>query len=642
MSYPDFSRQNASTYTGTALFSDPFADLASTAIPSSLPAMLRHAEFFGVAHELVREAYNRVAAYFLTDLLIEGDVDDKTKTQKKDYLVDRAGLVPFMLDAGLSTLVYGNTWASALMPFRRYLVCPRARCGASYPAERFMDDPRHKFNWANGFHGYCPACGYGGDFGRPEDEPDEGQSVILKLWNPHDMRVVYNEYHGQPCAYDWIIPADYRSELKVGRNKAVLATTPWEVIQAALNDENLQFNRDFVFHWRETNLPGLRTRGVGVPRSIVNYRMIYLNQILRRMTEVIAQGHVVPVRVISPANTDRGQGPQGDLFQTGYMGDLRSRVFEIIANHRRDPASIHFSPVALQMQSLGADARQLVPADLMKLVTETLLNGSGVPVEFFMGSIQTQNAPVGLRLIERIWAPFVAGYNRLLSFIGRRMEFLLRWQPASYKLESVRLVDAIELNQLKVQMAQAGLLSRTTATKTVDADFKKETRQKLDDQLTEAVEQARFQRQMDGLSLANQLGDQIPAGMLPGGGAPPGPGGAPPAQGGDPSQDAGGGAPAQSAGPTGTGGPPGPDQVMALVPQSGQSIDPQALMQQADQVAVMLIQTPESQRFGLMQQIAKSNELFHAMVKSRMEGKRTQAESAGRSQMMQQMFGASP
>lgn len=621
------------SFSAAAPFADPFADLASVAMPMSVPAMLRHAEFFAVTNETLRAAFNRVSAYFVTDPEVTGDLGDDEKKAQKDYLVKQARVIPYTVEAGLALLVYGVQYTSVFKPFVRFLVCPR--CHFEVRAAEFMDERYatvYRFHWSRGYHGRCPACRFEGCFADgdrpPTDVEDDNRPLILKSWNPHDIRIVYNESTGEARYFDWVLPADFISDVRLGYNRAVLAESPWEHIQAALDGKNIRLDTDLVHYWREPALPGLRFRGHGVPRAIVNYRRLYYLQILYRMNEALALGHVVPIRVISPGNTSgRGPGEELDILRTANLGNLRGQVMRIIANHRADPNSIQFAPVPLQMQALGADARQLIPFELIKQGLETILNGCDVPVDFFNMTLQTQAAPVGLRLMERMWAPFVDGQNRLLTFIGRRAQFLLGWETAEYQYATVRLVDAIELSQLRTQMAQAGLLSRTTALKTVDAEFDKEVRQKLEDMRVEQREQAEFERENDAFSFGQQLAQAQPPLV---GGAPAGPGG-PAGGGGDPAQQ-GGQPPAGMAGM-----PPGSDPLAGLVPQPGQKIDPAELVARAQAVARALAAIPDdATRYGKLQEIRKANEAFHGQVKAELEKVRSKARSQGAKLVLQQ------
>lgn len=610
-----------------APFADPFADLASRAMPLSVPAMYRHAEFIAVSNETLRSAFNRVAAYFVTDVVVEGELGSDEKEHQRDYLIEQARVVEFLVETGLSFLVYGNAYTSVFMPFVRYLACPG--CQSQYAYSEFSTQDKYAFRWRRGFHGRCPACDYTGDFGKPVDVPDESRPVILHSWNPHDIRVVPGPF-GRPLAFHWVIPQEVRSRILQGENKLILGETPWEVVRAVLDDKNLQYKPDLIHHWREPALSGLRFDGVGVPRAIVNYRQVYHAQILRRMNEALALGHVVPMRVISPGQSSGRSPEEGDILKTSYLGDLRSRVTQMIANHRADPSSVHFSPVPLQMQSLGADARQLIPADVLNQSLETLLNGCDMPVEFYRASMATTNAPVGLRLINQMWAPFVGGLNSVLGFIGRRTQRLLGWEKAKHSLKPVTVVDAIERIQILVQMAQAGLLSRSSALEVVDRDFVEELRRKNEEQLTETVEQAKFQKKVDTFAFGQQLAEAMPQP------------GAPPVQAGQPGTDpamASQGAPAGGAPPQ-PGAPVDPTaQLQQLVPQGNQKMDPTELVGRAQAMADQLLSLPESQRYGILQNIKEMNPVFHALTKSKMEERRSSARSQGQQMVLQSQFG---
>jgi hypothetical protein len=633
-------------FDGVAPFADPFTDLASVAMPLSVPAMLRHAEFFANADATLRGAYERVAAYFLTDITVDGELGEDERKKQKEYLIDRAGVIPFLFEHSLNLLVYGNAYLTVSLAFTRYIKC--RRCAVQYRLTEFQKNPRCEYRWSSGIHGKCHACGYSGVFADkdhdPIDVPDDSKPIILKSWNPHDIQVQYNESSGETIAYRWIIPAEFRSDIRLGRSPGVIASTPWEHVQAVLNNENVEYDPELMHHWREPALSGLRFRGVGVPRAIINYRKLYYNRVIERMNEVLALGHIVPMRVISPMNTS-GRDGDGDILKTGYMGDVRSRIMRMVANHRADPSGIEVSPIPLQMSSLGADARQLIPAELMQESQKQILNAVGAPIDFYAMTMGMQTAPVGLRLFERVWAPFVYGQNRCLEFIARRSQFLLKWENSTIKLLSVRIIDSIENNQLRVQMAQAGLLSRTTATRAVDADFETEVKQKLEDQRIENVLGAEFQRKMDAFAFSSQLAEA--GGMPPGMGGPQGQAGAPPqgGQGGQGGQPQQGGPPqpggqAQPGQPQAAGTPAGQDPLAGIMPQEGQSMDPREWVGRAEQAAQYLIQLPESQRFGELKRLREGNKYFHGLVKQKLESMRSEARSKGKNLFMQQAYGA--
>lgn len=627
-----------------AMFADPFADMASVAMPSSVPAMLRHAEFFSVAQETLRAAFNRVSAYFLTNVKVIGELGDDEKEKHLDYLQNDLGIIEFLHTAAIDYLTYGVQYTSVFKPFVRYVICPRPGCGVSYRLGEFNSRPEYQYQWANGIRGRCPACGYSGVFAdknrRPHDVEDESKPLHIHRWNPHDIRIVWVEATRRAAAFNWQIPGDVRSEMRNGTNKAAIAETPWEWVVAALEDKNVQFTPEQIHYWADPALAGLRFRGVGVPRSIINYRLMFYIQVLRRMNEALALGHVVPIRVISPAGTPSGSAdPSGNILKLSHLGDLKGRVMGMVNLHRRDPNSIHYSPVPLQMQALGADARQLIPNDIMNQALETLLNGIDCPVDFYRLSMQTQAAPVALRLLDRAWSPFNAGRNRLLGFIGRRAQYLKRWEKARYELEPVDVVDNIENSMLLAQLGQAGTISRTTVLKNIKKDFKEESRQKIRDIQIEQELQAEAQEEQDTFAFGKQVANAGPPlmavpgqpGAAPGAQGAPGQPGAAPPQAGDPAQ--GGMAPDAS---QAAGIPAGSDPLQSMLPQPGQNMDPQEWLGRAQAAAKYLLGVPEGQRFGMLQHIKDVNPLFHQIVKGQLEQMRSKARSQGQQIVMSQ------
>lgn len=627
MSYT-MTQVTRSAFDGIAPFADPYVDLASQLVPTSNAAMLRHAEWLAVSGDgILREAYNRVAAFFVTQVEVDGDLGDDEKEEQKKYLDDDLGINSFMVEHCLSGLVYGSRYLSVFRPFTRYLVCPR--CSANYKFLEFAENERiHKFRWGPGFKGRCPACSYSGDFGDPKDVDDESRPLILRSWNPHDMRIVWVESTGQAAAFDWVIPSDFRNEATSGDNVFVLADTPWAWLKAAMGDKNVRFSPEVVKYWREPALAGLRFRGVGVPRAIVNLRRQYFTQVLLRMNEVLAVGHVAPMRVISPANTSGRTGDETDILRIAGMGDLRARALRMVALHRQDPNSIHFSPVPLQMQALGADARQLIPADITNQAIEMELNAAGIPVDLFRMTMTQQAAPVGLRLFARYWSPFANGLNTDMAFVARRIQFLKRWETASYKYTEPQIVDDIERRALEMQMAQAGLLARGYALKRVDTDVRTQARQKFDDMRVEQEEQDKFEQRSDAFSFSRQLAQNQSGAAAPG--APPqGPGG--PTQQGDPSaQQQGGGQGPDGAAPVGT------DPLAGMIPQPGAKIDPATMYAQAQSAAQTLASMPDGQRHSRLIEIKKVNPPFHGLVKQVLADMRSSDRSRGQ-QMIQNM-----
>lgn len=612
---------------------DPFKDQATAMMPYSVPAMYRYSEYFALSNETFRQALARTAAYFITELELEGEAEEEEKRDYNTYMTDEAGFYPAAFLATESMLVYGTSYCSAIRPFVRWLVCPGTgggrRCRARYRFDAALArDPKYKFKWSKGFTLRCPVCGYQGDFGRPVDLTDPDAPICYRVWNPYDIRPHYEGYKDRIAEVDWVIPADYREDVKRG-DPVTLASAPWEVLKAVNDGGDFRFATGYVHTWTDQLLAGVRTRGVGVPKAIVNFRVLYYLQILRRYNEALASAHVVPFRVVSPM--PGGREPQGgDLLQNAAMMNMRTVFMRMVAQHTVDPGGWHWSPVPLQYQALGADARTMAPRELIDQGEAALLNGVGNPDELYRLKLTAQAQPLGLRLYEKLHAPLVHGLNRLTAFWTARTVAHKKWEPVRGKMARNTLIDQIELQQLRVQMAATGHLARGEGLKVLGTTFSEQTRKKMDENLLEAELNAEYQQKVQQSGLADQLVQQTDPYAA-----------AQAAQqqqqgGGQAGQTGGAGAQEQQAGQTGGAGAPG--QVpWDLVPPSGQqAIDPVEFKQRAETFAKALLDpaVPQTQRTSALNVLRDRNELFHSMVRRSMERLRNQAGTAGRDQQL--------
>lgn len=612
---------------------NPFGDLASGYMPLSKAAMLRHSEYFALTQEALREAYRRISAYFVTRIKLTGDGSTDEIDAHLDYLHRQMGMLPKLVEAGITVLAYGNGFFSVQRPLTRSLVCPRKGCHTLYAFREFADPVNQQifqFKWNNKFEGRCPRCGYSGDFGKPRDDHDKSRPLIFRSWSPHEIDVQqYNYWEGRATSYDWRIPSDFVSAVNRGEPH-LLETVPWSVLTAITNRNDFRFEQDFIHHWRDDMLAGVETHGLGIPRAITNYRVLYQLQTLNRANEAIAVGHTLPLRVVSPKQNvpDVEGNPLRNIPQT----TMRAKLFQAIAAHKQDPDTWHYFPVPVEYQALGADARNLLPKEQIEQLFDRLLNGVGMPVDFYKGSLQTTTAPVGLRLLERHWAPFVHGLNNLLDFVVRKVVSYEKWGEVTGELESVNIVDSIEKNQAKMQGAGVGMISRTEGLRTLDVDFEKDTRRKYEEQLTEALIADEYNRKMEALGISSQLasaGSPVNQLMAQQQAQSQGqPGGAAPGQ--DPNAQ-GGGTPPNGIDPSMN--PQDPNVSEPPVPSPGQQLDPQSYMGMAQAYAAWLVTMPESQRTGKLVNLKRTNDLFHAAVRMQLENQRNQAEAQGRAQM---------
>lgn len=618
-----FTNPTGSQYSKTSrhsgAFPDPYLDYASTQMPRSIYDVLRWCEFVAISYGTYRMALQRVVRYFLTKIELT-DADDDEKEKYEEFLEDHLHIMEACAQVGDNFMVYGNSFTSLNVPFRRYLRCPKCSL------ERPIHDMAYTFTLADlTFTGKCnnPKCKHQGKMVRSDRNSIEQDKLKITHWNPHELKLMYHPIT-QNTTYFWDIPSWYRREIEKG-NRFYLESTPWEVVEAIKKKQWLQFEPDYIYHMREESLAGIWLGGWGLPRMLSNFRQAWYVQILKRYNEAIALDYIIPFRVITPKP---GTSREADPLIHQNMGQFTGNVMEMFKHHRRDPTTIHALPFPIEMALMGAEGRTLAPIDLLNNGTDELLNASGVPAELYKGTLQLQAMPGALRLFERTWVSLVTGLNGFLAWVCDRISDLKNWENLKARLQSPTLAEDLERKNTLLQLAAGQQISQQTALAPFGINVREETRRKLQEQGYIQEETAKFQEEQAHKQEFQKTMAMGAAGQLqPTNGAPAGPGGAP-APGQDPNAAAAGGAPA----------PTLPSQSVSA--PGGSGVTPDDMMQQAEQIAYQLLGMPYEMRKSEMLKIKKTNETMHALIVSKIQSLRQTAQQQGGMQMMQQQMGA--
>jgi len=539
----------------------------------------------------------------------------------------------FVIDNGVLTKnCYGNSFTSLIIPFRRYLVCPK--CYFDAPLREIL---AHKEQW--GFRWqmpkfYCrcpnPNCKFEGPFHRVDRRSTSEKDVRVHRWPVYDMEIRYDPFRDHR-EYVWRIPEDYRTQVRRG-DPQILEGVPWEVVEAIERGGFLLFDKGVVFHMYEPTLSGVRARGWGVSRTLVNFRHAWYTQVLHRYNEAIAMDYIVPMRVLTPAPQTSSNPEAGDPLFGIDLGGLRGEVDWMLRRHRIDPATWHFLSQPVQYQILGGEANQLAPSELLEQGVAMLLNGFGMPAELYKGTLSLQAMLPAIRLFQSSWTYLTHSYNGFIHWLLTSLADSLGWEPATGQLMQPTMVDDMQNVMAKLQLMQAQQISQTTALRGLGLDFKQETRQTLEEESFKQKEQAKIQEEMETAGMMDQMAAGQAPGMAPPGGAPADPAAAA-AQGGAAPAGAQGGAPAgpQQAAAQGmqVANPPLPNQQTTMEEMQGI----------AEQWANNLLAMPESQRQSEMTKLKGKHPALHALVKSTIDNIRQQAQTAGGQAVMQQQFG---
>ena len=613
-------------------FPDPFCDIASLSMPESIQTALRWTEYVMNANGPYRQAIDRVVSYFITDIEIYDIGENTTGREEKEkfqvFLEDTLSIKNVLHTIGLDYMSYGNSFTSLLVPFRRYLSCKS--CGLEMPLDKVYNSPQCAFKWQDfQFHATCPKCKATGEWRHIDRRSGDTDNMHVKRWSPHEIDILWDPYTDE-CSYVWKIPQDYRALIKQGHLHH-LERASWEVIQAIKNEQNLMFDKGVIYHLREDALAGMRNRGWGISRVLTNFRQAWYYQILHRYNEAIALDYVIPFRVITPAPRG-GDAQSADPVHTINLSNFTARVQAMLRARRTDPARWNVLPFPVNYQSLGGDASQLAPRDLLDQGLETLLKCIGMPVELFNGTLSFQAAPAALRLFEANWSHLPHNLNRFLTDLAGHIASVMSWEPVGAKLTRVTHADDLNRQMAKLQLMQGQMISKTTGLKSVGIDYEDETKRMLEEERIYAEEQERMQKEMEQ---SQQMKDLSQSAEMIGGVGQAGAGatGMPPAQGGAPVPAAGGA-------PMGPGQPSAVDHFLMQRQNSG-SIPrtPEDLQQQAQLIANQLLSMPETQKDSELIKLKRGDATMHALVTSIIDDIRQQARSQGGAMVMAQQYG---
>lgn len=597
-----------------AAFPTPFADYASTAMPTTMRDVLYMCRYVLYSNSTVREAIRRLLAYFITEPSFKavgsGNVLNETqRSQYEDYASRVLDYKTLLQNIGLDSLGEGNCFISVIPPFRRQLHC--SHCKHSVPVKEFIRNKVYKFSWAfPNFRGTCRFCGKHGKWKRTETKLTDQEKIKVKLWSTTEMQI-RNAPNSHAKTIIWEIPPDYRMSVKRGDHQ-YLESEPWEFIEAAGKGFDFEFDSNEILHIGEPTGSGVKSGGWFIPRTFVNFRQVWYWQLLHRMVEAVGVDYILPLRVISPAPTSNGDMEGGDGLLVTDLINSRERMEQAITRRHQDPAQWLFMDFPIEYNLIGGDASRLVPFELIEQATADLLNAYGIPIELWKGSMSVQAALPGIRMFIASNSPISHGLARSLDWILMKVSGIMGWEPVMTTLKQPTWIDDIQTTMALLQLMQGGFMSPTDAMAPLGVNYRSQISQMMDDE----EHKRKAQQQAEKGQTTREVVDQLNAPPAP----PPEEGGQAPAQPGQPAQP---GAEGQV--------PPGP----AAIPSSGKvSLD--EMQATAEQYAAKLVPMPEAERRAALSQLRQQSPQMHQLVLGEMEKLRSQLDQQGRQMLLQQ------
>ena len=592
----------------------PWLDYASTSIPTNHELIMWWAQYLWLADGNFRSAFQRVGEHFITTVEFP-DLEEDEENEFKDLYTKHLNYRRELKAAGDDFLAYGNVFVSVYLPFKRNLAC--SNCFFEQPIKHV--DYEIDFSQAHGVRWKrkhaCPSCGSNSDYVlRDRKDPDISRLRFIR-YSPFEIELAQNMFSQRKDVW-WRIPNDARQDI-LSKARIYVEDTPAEVLEAVAVNGRLLFDEDMIFHLDETIISGMKTRGWGIPRSIANFRAAWLQQIFNRADQAIASDYTLGMRLISPSQAN-SVDPMIQHGMDNFVGGMN----RIIDRHRAEPMSYHTAPYPVNYQFLGGEGENLLPADKLKFRHQEFLNQCNIPLEYHQMSLQVQAAPMALRLFESAWQSIPSLYTSILQWGVQVAARNFGLDETTVRIQRSTIADDQERKNILMQLMAANQISPQTALEPLGVDASQEARQvfKYQDFIAQLQRESdeKMMKEQEMGALSALAGQTTPSMML------------------------------QQQQMAAQGGAPPPGMPMGGAPMGGAPMDMgqagtlTGMSEQAEAIAMQLVQMPEYDRKQQLKALREGNKDLHGLVTAKMEEIRSQAASQGQQQMLAPAPGGPP
>jgi hypothetical protein len=461
-------------------------DFLTGFVPRKLKDLFRWTEYLYYNSPHIFAALQKLADYIITDITFATD-SQTLRSNYEDLLVDKLNIKSHMKACARDRMIYGNVFVSLYLPFKRVVKCDA--CSAIWDIrhvgkyEYLAKKAIFKFN--------CPTCGK-----KASTSLDDVKDIKVKIpgkinvirWDPKLMDLDHNPVTGQTDYY-YNIPEYLRDKIHKGDPSAINGL-PKGFLDAARDDKRVfKFQEGKVFHMKIDAPAGIDTAW-GFPVLTSSLKQFYYTQVLRKANEAIALDHVVPFRVLHPAQTSGSADPVEKLAMDRWVSETKKNLKQ----WRRDPLHIMFAPVALGVTQMGGQGRTLLTLGEVKEAEDNIIAGMGIPREFLYGGLSYTGSSVTLRMLENQLLSHAADIQGLLQWTCDQVANYMGWEKVDADITNFKFIDDVQQKSMMMQMnMQYDLMSRRTMAEMYDIDLDEERREKKQ----EAMDDMKFQDELN-------------------------------------------------------------------------------------------------------------------------------------------------
>lgn len=571
------AREPSDLLSGTNSHPNPMFDFLTGFVPRKLKDLFRWTEYLYYNSPHIFAALTKLSDYIITDIAFKTDALSLRQSYDK-LMVQQLRIKPVLKACARDRMVYGNVFVSLYMPFKRLLRCEG--CHAVWDINHLdsydynMKKAVFKFN--------CNTCGAASRV-KLEDVKDikikKPERINIIRWDPKLMDLDYNPVTGQ-TEYYYNIPDYLRSKIDKGDSSAINAL-PKGILDAARDEKRVfKFQRDKIFHMKVDAPAGIDTAW-GFPILTSTLKQFYYTQVLRKANEAIALDHLVPFRVLHPAQTSGSNDPVQKISMDRWVEETKRNLRQ----WRRDPLHIQFAPVALGVTQMGGQGRTLMTLGEVEKSEDNIIAGMGVPREFLFGGLSYTGSSVTLRMLENQLLAHSADLTDLLQWITDQVGAYMGWENVEAEITNFKFIDDVQQKSMALQAnAQYDIMSKRTVAEMFSVDLDDERQQKKQ----EVLDDVRLQSEIDMevQQLQTSLAQQAQAESVQG---------------------------------------------------AGLEYDQQAVVAQADQLVEQFMQLDEGMRRSQLMALQSEDLVMYAVVVERLQTMQNQMTQEAKSQAQQQM-----
>lgn len=558
-----------SAFDRAASHPNPAFDFLTGFVPRKLKDLFKWCEYLLYNSAHVYAALRKFGELVVTDIEY-GTSNEALRRNYKRLFEKTLKIKSALLMASLDKHVYGNHFTSIYKPFVRSLKCPKCE---SLTAIQHTD---YKFELKKlSFTYFCMRCKQTVSGGVVDRKILAASKVHIIRWDPKLMDIEYNPITGQSVYY-YNIPQDIKDQVKAG-SKHLINSMPMEFLENIRDNKTFRFEKDALFHIKVPSPSGIDQQW-GFPPLASTIKLFLYTLTLRKANEAIALEHVVPMRILHPA-----QHGNQDFTQQINLARWQEEMKYNIRRWRRDPLHIMMAPVPLGVSNMGGDGRAMLTLGELQEAEKSIMAALGIPQEFLYGGLTKAGMEATLRLIQNQTQGHADDMNDLLQWYTDQMSRFLGWERVETELTELKMVDDTETKATLISLAngQAGqqYVSMTTVCERLNIDLDEEREKRLQETLDEARHQMRVQNEVK--KLQNNLAQQV--------------------------------------------------QQQTMI-ASGLNYDQQAVIAQADQIVQQLLQLDPGSRRSQMHSLQAEDAVMYAVVVQRLEDMQNQQTQQARAQ----------